>query len=97
SVGAGGYYLRYTGNIEEEASVNGSVSKVSSDYDLARQSTHDAGLILRAGFNLPFSPVSALMIDGRYTLGLVDQVTTPDIVSHFNDLQALVGLRWSTR
>ncbi len=97
SIGVGGYYDKYVGDIKQSTTLAPGLKATTSalTYLDASQSTSDYGATAAIGFDFPLGVSSGLVIDGRYNLGLGNQVTTSSTVK-FSDVQVLVGLRFGS-
>lgn len=88
-LGVGGYYAIPIGDIKNS-------DGTTATYAASGFKKSDFGLIGSVGFNIPLSASAALFAEGRYALGLADQLATsvPGITVKWNDIQALVGFRF---
>jgi hypothetical protein len=93
SLGAGGYYGYGVGTIDAQLSssaIPGGTLNQSVSYNDAHAQRIDGGLVASAALHLPISDSARLILDGRYTYGLVNLAT--DGSAKFRDVQALMGL-----
>ena len=95
SIGVGGYYMKYMGDIALSTTFANATSATASTstYAAASQSTSDYGATVAVGLDIPMGLVTGLVIDGRYNYGLKNQVTTGSSIK-FSDMQGFVGLRF---
>ena len=96
SIGVGGYYMKYMGDVGLSTTFAGAASPVKSTltYADASQSTSDYGATVAVGLDIPLGLTMGLVIDGRYNYGLGNQITGGSSSVKFTDMQALVGLRF---
>ncbi len=87
SLGAGGYYAQGYDKIKD--STGGAATY--PDYSLL---LGDYGVVGVLGFNFKLGNSVALLIDGRYTLGLADTSSITGAAFKYTDMQGLVGLRF---
>ncbi|MBI3558651.1 MAG: PorT family protein [Deltaproteobacteria bacterium] len=93
SVGVGGYYVSYMGNIKNTTTTPAGVSTDTMlTYADAGQTKSDVGLSLAVGLDIPMGMMTGLVIDGRYNYGLKNQSTTG--TAKFSDMQGIIGLRF---
>lgn len=94
SLGVGAYYTSYTGNFETSTknNVTGAITNSSQTYAAAGRSESDYGFVSSLGIYLPLMPLLRIVLDGRYTVGVKDNVTGPGDLK-FNDIQVLAGLQ----
>jgi hypothetical protein len=82
SIGVGGYYARYPDAPKVYNSINNELAHSESDY----------GVATSLALYMPFSPLSRFMIDGRYNIGVKDNMTGIGSLK-YTDMQVLVGLQ----
>lgn len=83
SLGVGGYYAHYPDAPQVRDSLGNMLDHETSDY----------GVATSVAIYMPFSPISRFMIDGRYNIGVKDNLRSPREMK-YNDLQILVGLQF---
>lgn len=83
SLGVGGYYAYYPDAPDVRDSTNARLTHDNSDY----------GVATSVALYMPFSPISRFMIDGRYNIGVKDNLPGSRELK-YNDLQVLVGLQF---
>ncbi|MGE3260646.1 MAG: outer membrane beta-barrel protein [Bacteriovoracia bacterium] len=95
SLGIGGYYAKYQGDISyEKTDAFGVKSITSQSLRAANHSESDYGLVTSLGLYFPLAPLTRIMVDGRYTLGIKDNNIGAGTTT-YNDLQLLAGIRFS--
>ncbi len=89
SVGGGAYYSRANGGISQTAAgVSQGVSFASQ-----QQSMTDYGGVLSAALTMRLGPLTRLLFDGRYLVGMKnDSLSGGDM--KFNDMELLAGLQF---
>lgn len=93
SVGLGGYYNYYQGNVKYDVVSNGVASASVSNSRTGYRSTSDYGAMAALGVDIPLSPISGLMVDTRYLFGLHNNAINGSALK-FDEWQLLVGLRF---
>lgn len=93
SIGVGGYYNYYQGNVKYDVVSNGSASASVSSSRTGYRSTSDYGVMAALGVDIPLSPISGLMVDTRYLFGLHNNAINGAALK-FDEWQLLVGLRF---
>lgn len=87
-IGAGGYFAKGIGDTSRSGSVGGiTIDATGSTPE------DDFGLIGSAGFDLPLAPLTSIVLEARYLLGLKDFDDSSDSAK-LRDLQGLVGIRF---
>lgn len=86
SLGAGGYFASGYGKLKR-----GSESLTFSDYGIKPQ---DYGVIGALGFSFRLGGSTALLIDGRYTLGLANMANASGLSFKTTSIDGLIGLRF---
>lgn len=87
SLGAGGYYAKGYGKIK-----SGSTTVSYTTFGIKSQ---DYGVMGALGFNIKLSGSTALLIDGRYALGLANASLGGGTTSFKNaEIDGLIGLRF---
>ncbi|MGZ3695692.1 MAG: outer membrane beta-barrel protein [Bdellovibrionota bacterium] len=95
SLGVGGYYAKYKGDITYETTdAFGQTSITSKTLAEANHSASDYGLVTSVGLYFPLAPLTRIIVDGRYTLGIKDNNIGAGTTT-YNDLQVLAGIRFS--
>lgn len=89
SIGAGGYYENGTGDVDVSA-LGVTVTQSYADSGLKKS---DYGLDFDLRIKIPFGPMVAFVIDGRYQLGLAERLkdTTGGASYKSRSIQALGG------
>jgi hypothetical protein len=91
SVGVGGYYAMAMGDIKDSTGA-------TATYAATFTKKSDYGAVGVIGFNLPIGSRAALLLEGRYNLGLANTNDNPGtsatISQKWTDMQGLVGLRF---
>ncbi len=92
SIGAGGYYAKYISGVKYETSTPAGIQNTSNTLALSNLEESDYGLVGSVAIYIPFSKLSRLMLDGRYTVGLKDNSLATNEIK-YNDIQVLAGLQ----
>lgn len=92
SLGIGGYYATYTGNIEYQRDRLGSVPVVDT-YGNQALSSDDYGVIASVAFYSSLTPLARFMLDARYVIGVKDNDNL-FYEKKFRDIQILMGLQF---
>ena len=92
SLGFGGYYSKYQGDLAIKTKNLGITTTSSMKYDTAGLTTDDYGFASSLALYLPLAPMTKLLIDGRYNIGVKDNSTAPGELI-YNDMQLLVGIQ----
>lgn len=92
SIGVGGYYAKYTGNIKVDYRVGPYTSSYTSAYGTQNMTTEDYGFVGSLAFYIPFTPLTRFLLDARYTVSAKDNNPSGAELK-FNDIQGLVGLQ----
>lgn len=94
SLGVGGYYGRYTGDVEYQTTfANGIQTNSTSTYAAANRAEDDYGAVASIGIYIPFSPLTRFVIDGRYLAGMKDQ-NKGTAEEKFKDVLVLAGFQF---
>lgn len=83
SLGVGGYYAIYKDRPPVYNSIGNELSHTDSDY----------GVATSLALYMPFSPISRFMIDGRYNIGVKNNIAGTGELK-YTDMQVLVGLQF---
>lgn len=94
SVGAGGYYARSNGGISETTMTGGTSSSQGVSFASQQQSNSDYGAILSAALTMRIAPLTRLLFDGRYLMGLKNDSLASGGSMKFNDMELLAGLQF---
>lgn len=94
SVGLGGYYMKYLGNLNYEVTLNGVTGNTTSTYAAANQTTSDYGLVASIGIDIPIGLMTGLVVDARYEHGLKNNFPSGDV--KFRDFTGIVGVRFGS-
>jgi hypothetical protein len=95
SVGLGGYYAKYKGDISYESTdAFGQTSVTNKTLSAAGHSASDYGLVTSLGLYIPLAPLTRIILDGRYTIGIKNNNIGAGTTT-YNDLQLLAGVRFS--
>ena len=93
SLGVGGYYAKYTGDIEYQNTRIAAVRPVQIPYGAAALSDDDYGVVTSLAFYSSFGPLARLVFDARYIIGMKDNDLFPGYEKKFKDVQLLLGLQ----
>ena len=93
SLGFGGYYAMGKGDITQETTSAAGASSQTVSYASQSQTDSDYGLLgsIQAGFRL--TPLTHLVFDARYLMGLKNNSTIAGSDRKYNDLELLAGLQ----
>lgn len=95
SLGVGAYYARGSGEISGETKLsNGATSKQIYTYASRNQTVSDYGALASIALYFHLAPLTQLLLDGRYTIGMKNNNTVAGSERKFNDSQFLAGLRF---
>ncbi len=93
SFGFGGYYAHYQGKISEETKTGNAITSAEYNYSDKSATTTDYGLATSVALGFSIGPLTKLLFDGRYTMGLKDNDTQGTNALKYNDFQLLTGLQ----
>ncbi|HEY8279658.1 MAG TPA: hypothetical protein VIH99_08545 [Bdellovibrionota bacterium] len=94
SLGIGGYFAKVSGDITETTTTgSSSTTRVVSPATLNQTAT-DHGIVTSLALALRLAPLTYLLFDGRYTIGLKNNSTAAGGERKFNDSQLLAGLEF---
>jgi hypothetical protein len=93
SLGFGGYYAMSKGDVQQQTTSAAGSSTQSVTYASQNQTDSDYGLLgsIQAGFRL--TPLTHLVFDARYLMGLKNNSTIAGSDRKYNDLELLAGLQ----
>jgi hypothetical protein len=93
SLGFGGYYAIAKGEVQQETTSAAGASKQSVSYASQNQTESDFGLLgsIQASFRI--TPLTHLVFDARYLMGLKNNSTVAGGDRKYNDLELLAGLQ----
>ena len=93
SFGFGGYYAHYQGKIFEETTTGNNTTSAEYNYSDKFATTTDYGLATSVALGFTIAPLTKLLFDGRYTMGMKDNDTQGTNALKYNDFQLLSGLQ----
>jgi hypothetical protein len=93
SLGFGGYYAMAKGNITQETSSASGSSTQNVTFASQSQVDSDYGLLGSAQLAFRFTPLTHLVFDARYLLGLKNNSTIAGSDRKYNDFELLAGLQ----
>jgi hypothetical protein len=93
SIGVGAYYATYSGDMKETTKTLSGSSTSNRSFAAASHEKSDFGLVTSLGIYIPISPVSRIILDGRYNIGMKDNNTSAAELK-YNDIQALLGIQF---
>jgi hypothetical protein len=95
SVGIGGYWAKYKDSVTyENIYPGGSETMSTKTLSDAGNTATDFGLVTSLGLYFPLAPLTRIIVDGRYTLGVKDNDPGAGTKT-YNDIQLLAGIRIS--
>jgi hypothetical protein len=94
NVGVGGFYRMAMGDVKYTTPAGASGSET---YDSAGLDKSDMGFHGTLGFDMPVGPMMGFVVDGRYQVGIQDQLKPAQTGStyKFSGIQVLAGLRFT--
>jgi len=93
SLGFGGYYAMGKGDITQETTSEAGKSTQSVTYASQSQTDSDYGLLGSAQLRFRLTPLTFLLFDARYLMGLKNNSTVAGSDRKYNDFELLAGLQ----
>lgn len=94
SFGVGGYYAKAKGDIALATEMNGATSSSSTTFAAQNQSDSDYGIATSIALTSRLGPLTHLVLDGRYLIGLKNDSLAASGNMKFNDMEVLAGLQF---
>ena len=93
SVGFGGYYAKYRGDVEYRYARNTNAPPISGSHYSQGLTDDDYGWLASLAIYAPIAPMTRLVVDGRYVQGVKDNDLTL-YEKTFRDAQILFGIQF---
>lgn len=93
SLGFGGYYAMGKGNLTQQTTSDAGSSTQNVTYASQGQTDSDYGLLGSAQIAFRLTPLTHLVFDGRYLMGLKNNSTIAGSDRKYNDFELLAGLQ----
>jgi len=94
SLGFGGYYEVGKGNISQQTTSDAGSSTQNLTYASQHQTDSDYGLLGSAQMAFRLTPLTHLIFDARYLMGLKNNSTVAGSSRKYNDFELLAGLQF---
>ena len=94
SLGVGAYYAKAKGDLTVESVTNSGKSSQKATFASQGLSDSDYGLASSVAISFRLLPLTYLLLDGRYLMGLKNNSTVVGGDRKYNDMQLLAGLQF---
>jgi hypothetical protein len=94
SFGLGGYYAKAKGDIGLDSETNGVKSSQGVTFASQQQSDSDYGIATSLALTMRLAPLTHLLVDGRYLIGLKNNSLAAGGDRKYNDMELLAGLQF---